>query len=516
MEAGVLRRGVPEISLAGGLTVLGDFSGRRVAVVGMGKSNRALARYLMREGARVTCFDQKTSSGLGDAHAELSALGASWSLGEGYLAPLPEFRWIFLTPGMKKGLPEIVKAKEAGAIISTETALFLERCKARVAGVTGSAGKTTTSTLVGLMLRESLPETPVYVGGNIGEVLIEKVESLAADALVVMELSSFQLELQRQSPSASLILNVRPNHLDIHDSFEEYVAAKKNIYRFQGEQDWCVLNLDDPLTREMSKECPGRVAFFTLDAAAAAKSAQDGHQVAWLQGEELWMRGEQGPSTDVRLAGISDFLVPGTHNVANALAAAVLASALGASPEGIRRAIRSFRGVEHRIEFVRELAGVKYFNDSKATSPDETMALLKAVPGPMVLILGGYDKGVPFDEMAREIVRRGYAVVTMGRTAPKIERALADAATEPDAATGASDATEADAATGLCGAVGARRSAKVDVVRAGSLDQAVQLAREKAGPGSSVALSPACASYDMFANFEERGTLFKEIVRRLV
>lgn len=463
--------------------MLGDFRGRRVAVVGMGKSNRALARYLIRHGALVTCFDKKTSSELGQVYAELSGLGADWSLGDGYLGKLPEFRWIFLTPGIKKSLPEIMEARAAGAVISTETALFIERCKAPVAGVTGSAGKTTTSTLTGIMLEESLPGTPVLVGGNIGEVLIEKVDSLPEDALVVMELSSFQLELQTESPHAGLILNVRPNHLDIHDSFEEYVLAKKSIYRFQHKRDWCVLNLDDPLTREMAKECPGNVAFFTLDPEAAA--VQDGHAVAWLDGEDLWMRGAGAPA--IHLAKRSDFLVPGLHNVANALAAALLATVMGASPDGINRAIRSFRGVEHRIEFVRELRGVRYYNDSIATSPDRTLALLEAVPGPLVLILGGYDKGLPFEEMAGAIVARGCSVITMGKTAPKIEQALREAAA----------------------------AAPLDMVRAGSLDEVVQLASGKAGPGGSVVLSPACASFDMFANFEERGRLFKEIVRRL-
>jgi UDP-N-acetylmuramoylalanine--D-glutamate ligase len=496
--------------------MLGSFQGRRVAVVGMGKSNRALAKYLLREGALVTCFDRKTAAHLGQACVELSSLGAKWSLGDRYLDALPSFTWVFLTPGMKKNLPEIERARENGAVVSDEIALFLERCRARVAAVTGSAGKTTTCTLAGMMLRESLPEAPVYVGGNIGEVLIENADSIPDDALVVLELSSFQLELLQQSPPACLVLNVRPNHLDIHDSFEDYVAAKKRIYQFQKAQDWCVLNLDDPLTRDMARECPGNVGFFTLDAGAAQRAFDAGHAVAWLDGEDLRMRAPSRYGLNaldrggepVRLAGRKDFLVPGLHNVSNALGAALLSTIMGATACGIGRAIRAFAGVEHRIELVREVGGVTYVNDSIATSPDRTEALLEAVPGPLVLILGGYDKGLPFDGLARAVIARDCAVVTMGKTAAKIEEALRDAA-------GPKKADRSTTGRDMAGMREARAVAGLDVTRAGSLEEAVSLATAKARPGSSVVLSPACASFDMFADFEERGRLFKEIVRRL-
>lgn len=479
---------------------LGTFKNKKVAVVGLGKSNQALTRYLHKEGADITCFDRRTAESLGEVHKELSALGVGWSLGEEYLAGLVGFDAVFLTPGMKKSLPEITAARKQGALITSEIALLLDRCKARVCGVTGTAGKTTTTTLLGMMLRESLPERNVYVGGNIGEVLIEKVDSITEDDLVVLELSSFQLQLAHKSPQVSLVLNVKPNHLDIHDSYDEYVDSKKNIYRAQGERDTCILNLDDPATREMAPECAGQVGFFSLNSGAPGHPLAAGRLLAWLSGDKLLARGlhekGSGGSGEVTLlAETGEILVPGLHNVANVLAASLGALAMGGTPEGVGRAIRSFRGVEHRIEFVRELRGVRYYNDSKATSPDSTEAMLLAVPGPITLILGGYDKGIPFDGLARTIVGKDCRVITLGKTAPAIEEALNRASLEH----------------GLP-ASGARSPF---IGRASSLEEAVHMAAAESQPGSSVVLSPACASYDMFKDFEERGRVFKALVAGL-
>ncbi len=502
---------------------LGDFRGREVAIVGMGKSNRALCRYLAKEAAAITCFDRKTAEELGDAHKELSRLGVRWSLGPDYLSLLPSFKWIFLTPGIKKNLPEIVTARKNGAVISGEIGLFLERCKGRVCGITGSAGKTTTSTLAGMMLKESLPGVPIYVGGNIGSVLIEEVDSIPPEALVVLELSSFQLELVTRSPSVSVILNLRPNHLDIHESFQDYVQAKKRIVQFQSQDDWCILNQDDPITCALVGECPGNTAVFSTETgpsddgtgtkakcgdtcqtsrASQTLRAPKQRAWAWLDRNDLKL---QVPSVDhthpVTVASRDELLVPGNHNISNALAASLVALLMGGNPEGIGRAIRSFRGVEHRIEFVRKINGVTYFNDSIATSPDRTEAFLHAVPGPLALILGGYDKGIPFDGLAREIVARGdVAVVTLGKTAPLIEEAI-------------------EKAWQSAQKMPTRRKqarAKPDMARAANLEEAVGIANAKARPGWSVGLSPACASYDMFTNFEERGQIFKDIVTKIL
>lgn len=476
------------------------FRGKSVAVVGLGKSNQALCRYLAKEGARITCFDRKTEEELGDVYSSLSSLGVKWSLGEDYLKPLPGFSLIFVTPGMKKSFPEFLRARANGAVISGEIALFLERCKARVAAVTGSAGKTTTATLAGMMLRESDLGVPVYVGGNIGSVLIEEVDDIPPDALVVLELSSFQLETVTRSPEVALLLNVKPNHLDIHGSYQEYVSAKANILKFQRPDDWCVVNFDDAVASELGEKARGNLCGYTL----GGRESQARRAAAWLEGDALKLQlpGLPGPGggrgywdDPVVIARRDDFLVPGLHNVSNALGAALLAALMGGTPEGIRSAIRSFRGVPHRIEFVREVSGVRYYNDSIATSPDRTEALLQAISGPLVLILGGYDKGIPFDGLARRILGRECKVVTLGATAPLIEKALYE---EWERAARDNPGLK-----------------PTEVTRAKSLEEAVSIASRLAGPGWSVALSPACASYDMFSNFEERGRLFKEIVEAL-
>lgn len=471
--------------------MLRTFKDVQVAIVGIGRSNQALCRYLLKEGAVVTCFDRKPKEELGDTYQSLSELGVGWSLGEGYLESLPEHKYIFLTPGMKKHQPQILRAKENGSVISTEIALFLERCKARVGGVTGSAGKTTSSTLAGLMLRESLPGTDVYVGGNIGSVLIEKVDEISEDAIVVLELSSFQLQLCRRSPHISLFLNVRPNHLDIHENFTEYVESKKNIFRFQAGNDWAFLNYDDPLLRQMADECPGHTGFFSLAPSKINSTAGTGPIRAWLEGDCLVY--DPGDGTGPVLAARrADFMVPGNHNISNALGAILLSTGLGANYEGIRRAIKSFHGVEHRIEYVGEIGGVKFYNDSIATSPDRTIALIESMQGPIVLILGGYDKGLPFDELAGRVVERRCKAVLLGACAGKIEEAIRKAQKQA-----------------------AQDGQEIAVARASSLQDAVAIARSMASPGDSVVLSPACASYDMFSNFEERGRLFKAIVYSL-
>lgn len=448
-------------------------------MVGMGLSNTALARYLLKKGAKLTCFDRKGPSELGPRFSEFGSR-VGWSLGEDYLESLPSYRWIFLTPGMKKDDPAIEMARARGAFISTEIDLFLHLCRAPVAGITGSSGKTTTVSMTGAILRESFPPDRVFVGGNIGQVLLEKVDDIPPDAKVVLELSSFQLQLTHRSPHVAAILNVSPNHLDIHESFQEYVASKENIFRYQTARDWAVFNADDPTVAKFAGECRGRVGWFSLDAGLSQKTAGP---LAVLRDGVLTLKSDSGEEFPVLRS--SELPVPGRHNVANALAAIVVSFLMGADIDAMRRALRNFKGVEHRLEFVAEVRGVRFYNDSIATSPARTAACLEALPGPMVLILGGYDKGLPFDELARKIVHRSIRCVTVGQTAGKIRKAL----TEAGGAHLVHEETD--------------------------FERAVRTAADLAKPGYSVVLSPACASYDMFSNFEERGRRFKEIVALL-
>ena len=467
-----------------------SFKDEKVAIVGMGVSNQALCRYLLKEGASITCFDKKTEEELGAVYDDFSQLNVQWSLGQGYLDPLPQFPNIFLTPGMKKNQPQIIEAKEKGAFISTEIALFLHRCKATVAGITGSSGKTTTAMLAASMLKESRLGKPVLLGGNIGSVLIEEVDDISEDSLVILELSSFQLQLCDVSPNVSLLLNIRPNHLDVHESFAEYADSKKKIFRFQDEDDWTFLNYDEDLVRVLESECPGRVGFFSVTPPNTV-NGQSQHKWAFLDVDDLIYVSETGDRVCIAQRG--DLWIPGLHNISNALGAILVSSSLGASPEGMRTAIRSFRGLEHRIEYVREVDGVKFYNDSIATSPDRTIALLETINSPLVVILGGYDKGLSFNMLADKIVEIGAKVVLLGACSERIEGALHRALARE----------------------GSSKAKDVEILQAKDLEEAVLLAKSIAVPGSSVVLSPACASYDMFANFEERGRAFKNIVNSL-
>lgn len=451
-----------------------DVHGRRVAVVGVGVSNTPLIRYLVQKGARVTACDKQDAAQLGERYAQLRALGVDFALGAGYLDPLETAELIFLTPGMKKDLPAVAAARARGAVISGEIPLLLRLCRAPVIGITGSAGKTTTTALVGRILAAAGRQ--VYVGGNIGQPLIEQVESIPADAVVVLELSSFQLELVDKSPHIGALLNLSPNHLDIHGTYAAYTQAKARLLAFQGPGDWAVLNADRPDVAALARTARGQVALFSLSGEPG-----DGATGAWLRGDEIVFRyhGQDFPITRrdaVRL--------PGRHNLENVLAAVTIASLAGASAAAARQVAAEFSGVEHRLETVAERGGVRWINDSIATAPDRTAAALRTVSGPVLLIAGGYDKHLPFAELAPLIVERVKTLVLLGDTRAKIREAVAAAAA----------------------------GAGPEIVEVDDLAQAVSACRERARPGDAVLLSPACASYGLYQNFEERGRHFKQLV----
>lgn len=450
-----------------------DLQGR-VAVVGVGVSNMALIRYLINKGVSVTAADRHPAERLGDRAAELSRLGVRLVTGEEYLAPLSDHDLIFLTPGMPKHLPEIEAARRRGAVISGEIGLVLDLCRAPVIGVTGSAGKTTTTTLIGEIMRTSGRQT--YVGGNIGTVLIEKVEAIPPEAVVVLELSSFQLQLVHRSPHIAVITNISPNHLDVHATMEEYVEAKKAIFRHQSPADWLVLNADDPLVRSFADEAPGRVVLFSR------RADPGGRDAAFIRdGQVVWRRNGQELPTLL----LEELKLPGLHNQENILAAMAACYLAGAPLSAVREVMTQFTGVEHRIEPVRMLDGAKWYNDSKATSPAEAVAALSTLPAPIVLIAGGSDKGIPFDPIAPLVAEKVKCLILTGPTAPKIEEAV-------------------------------RRGGYAGPVRrAADMAEAVAQARAAAAPGDTVLLSPACASFDAYRNFEERGRHFKSLVEAL-
>ncbi|MGB9867650.1 MAG: UDP-N-acetylmuramoyl-L-alanine--D-glutamate ligase [Bacillota bacterium] len=461
---------------------LEELKGKRIALIGLGVSNMALARFLASKEIRFSARDRKTREQLGQRIAQLPDAAMDIVLGESYLDGLHKYDVLFLTPGMRKDFPEILEAARRGAILSSEMTLFTELCRAPICGVTGSAGKTTTTTLIGLMLKQGTSKQ-VYVGGNIGTPLIESVDAISPDSIVVLELSSFQLQMMHKSPQVAVLLNISPNHLDIHSSMEEYVEAKKGIFRHQGPGDHLVVNADDVGAQRAARDYKfHRLSF------SRTHEVDEG---AFVESGQMMLRTS---GATVPVVPVSEVKLPGLHNQENLLAAFCASSVLGCSVGAMSKVAREFAGVEHRLELVRVVNGAAYVNDSIATTPERTMAALAAVQGPKVLIAGGYDKHLPFDTLAQRIVESDVvAVITLGVTAPKIESAI-------------SREVQAE---------GERIGKGPQVLRVRSLQEAVAVAASLAKPGYTVLLSPACASYDMFSNFEERGRLFKELVWKL-
>ncbi|MEX2355856.1 MAG: UDP-N-acetylmuramoyl-L-alanine--D-glutamate ligase, partial [Thermaerobacterales bacterium] len=377
-----------------------DFQGKRCAVVGLGRENTPLLPFLSSRGARVWAFDRQTADQMGDRLRQWAGLGLRWSLGPGYLEPLAveSFDYVFLTPGMVKDLPEIGAAADRGARVIGQVGLFLHLCPAPVIGITGSSGKSTTTSLIGHIL-ESGGDRPVFVGGNIGRVLLEDLDRIPAESWVVLELSSFQLELSDRSPQIAVLLNIRPNHLDIHGTMAAYSAAKRRIYRFQTVDDLLVIPAEEAGPGGAAAAAAGRVVVCSIDsdAPAAPGAERPGDGVMRLAGKSIvW---EQG-GTHEHIMDAADVPLRGPHNVLNVLAAAAVTRSCGISAAAIAAAVRTFRPLEHRLEPVGEIAGVGYYNDSIATAPDRSIAALATFPENVVLIAGGYDKGVAFDDLA--------------------------------------------------------------------------------------------------------------------
>lgn len=457
--------------------------GKKVAVVGLGVSNLALARFLVRQGARVTLLDQKPARELGERLQEVAQWPVRTVLGPGYLDVLSEgFDVVFLTPGMPKHLPQVEEARRRGAVVSGEIPLFLELCPAPVVGITGSAGKTTTSTLVARMLEAS--GYRVYLGGNIGAPLIDRVHEIPPSARVVLEISSFQLELTERSPHVGVLLNLFPDHMDVHSSWDEYVAAKRRIFLHQTPQDYVVLNAEDDVVASQAEDARGKVLFF-------------GEQGPFPRG--AWVEGQgEGRKLVLRLpreeaapvCPVAALRLVGRHNLLNALAAATAAGLVGGQRAAMAQVLGSFTGIPHRLERVAEVDGVLYVNDSIATTPDRTLAALASLPGPLILIAGGYDKKLDFAGFARGVLGKVRDLILLGATAPRIRLAVEQAAAE----------------TGLPGP---------GLHEVAGMAEAVELARFLARPGDTVLLSPACASFGLFRNYEERGAVFRELVHRL-
>ena len=448
-------------------TYFAGLKDKKIAVLGLGVSNRPLVRLLLEHGCSVIGCDRTPREKLDEEVLELEQAGCQLHLGEGYLDDL-DADIAFRTPGMHPDIPGIAALRAKGAQVTSEMEVFFEVCPCKILAVTGSDGKTTTTSLIAAMLKAE--GKTVWLGGNIGTPLLPLCPQIREDDIAVVELSSFQLMDMHTAPSVALVTNLSPNHLDVHKDMEEYVEAKKNIFRFQKPGDLLILNGDNDITAGFMGN--GITRFFSRQGKAAH---------VMLRGSTIY-RGGKG------VLDTGDILLPGAHNIENYMAAIAVVENL-VSDETIRQVAKTFGGVEHRIELVRVRDGVRYYNDSIASSPSRTVAGLRSFPEKVLLIAGGYDKQIPYDALAPEICKHVKKLFLNGATAGKIRAAVENC---PDYIPG-----------------------HPEMVDCGDFTSAVMAAAQAAESGDVVLMSPASAAFDQFKNFMVRGECFKKIIMEL-
>lgn len=457
-----------------------EWNRARVLIVGAARQGLALARYLAGKGASVILTDQRSEQQMQVEMQAMSGLNVSWALGGHPLSLLDGVELVCVSGGVPLDLQLVAAARKRGIPLSNDSQIFMEAVPCPVIGITGSSGKTTTTSLVGRMAQAAvLPPHQAWVGGNIGTPLVDQLDNIRAGDLVVLELSSFQLELMTCSPQVAAVLNVTPNHLDRHGTLAAYTAAKARILDYQQPQDTAVLNRDDPGSWNLGRRVAGETVSFGFRKPAFAGRS------AYLE-EETICWGCDGAETPVLLR--DEILLRGEHNLSNVLAACAIALAAGFAVQAVRDGVRGFKGVAHRLEFVRTWNGTHWYNDSIATAPERTKAALLAFDEPMVLLLGGRDKNLPWDDLAELIRQRVDHVIAFGEAADLIVRAI-----------------------GRPG-VGGR---PYSLVRCAGLEQAVQAAAETARPGDVILLSPGGTSFDEFKDFEARGEAYRLWVNKL-
>ena len=438
-----------------------SFRNKRCTVLGLGISNLPLIDYLFECGAIISARDKKPADEMKETADKLNGMAVELITGEDYLSNI-EADYIFRSPGIRPDHPEIVRGIEKGAVLISEMELFIDMCPCPIIAITGSDGKTTTSTLTAKLLEKS--GRKVYLGGNIGRPLLTECHKITADDIVVLELSSFQLMTLGKSPDYAAITNISPNHLDWHKGMEEYIDAKSNIFKNPGNKK-LILNCKDLQSSYYTLMARGDVEFFS------AKTDAD----ICLKNGYIVYKGEKVLDT-------KDIVLPGVHNIENYMTAILLTRDFGVTNEDIYAVATTFPGVEHRLEFVRSFNGVRYYNSSIDSSPTRTAAALSALNCNPIVIAGGYDKKIPFDTLAEALDKYAKAVILTGATANKIEEAIK------------------------------AKDSKIPVYKIEDFDEAVNTAKNIANDGDTVVLSPACASFDRFKNFEVRGRYYKNIV----
>ena len=455
-----------------------DWKGKRVVIVGAGRQGIASAAYLAAHGAQVTLTDSRPAEQLQAARQQLSGLDLRWRLGGHPSEMLDGVELLILSGGVPSELPLVKDALAGGIPVSNDSQIFLELAACKVIGITGSAGKTTTSTLVGRMLKsmEGKQIRKSWMGGNIGNPLITDVDEMTAEDLAVMELSSFQLEWMTRAPHIAAILNIAPNHLDRHITMEAYVAAKRRILDYQTAGDIAILNREDPGAWALAGRVRGRLWTF------GHGELPPGQFGAFVRGDAIWMRDENGERAILPLADIE---LIGAHNLLNVVAAVAIAAAAGAPAEAMQSGTRGFRGAPHRLEWVRKVKGVDWYNDSIATAPQRAEAALRSFEQPIVLLLGGRDKGLPWEDLAQVAAQKSRHVILFGEAADMLNTTFQS------------------------------QAPKLPRSLANNLDESVRAASLVAQPGDLVLLSPGGTSFDEFVDFEARGERFRQLVNEL-
>lgn len=438
-----------------------------------------VAQFLARQGARVTVTDVRTATELSPSVKQLEGLPISYKLGGHCDEDFANADMVVVNPAVPRDSRFIRIARDNQVPMDSEINIFFQLCPAPIIGITGSNGKSTTTTLTGKILQQQTQRT-AWVGGNIGKSLLLHLEKIQPSDIVVLELSSFQLEELRNaqtSPRISVVTNISPNHLDRYPGMIEYIQAKKGIVAYQKPSDYTILNYDDPELRRWEKECKGNVLWYSTKNRLSDGAYIDGNSIV------LSVRGKTAT-----IPCVSGIKIPGVHNLQNILAASCAASLAGAQEQHIENTITTFPGLEHRLEFVRQINGVQYYNDSKATTPESAMAAVTAFQSPVILIAGGYDKGSDFEEFAGVCAKYTRTVILIGKTAKKIQELIIRKG---------------------------GRNETPSIFTSSTFREAFQQAITIANSGDVVLLSPACASYDMFLNYEERGRQFKDMVLAL-
>ena len=449
---------------------------RKVAVIGLGVSNLPMLDYLYEKKAQVTVFDERTIDEIPqNIINKINTYEFKYSFGKNCLENLKGFNIIFRSPSCLPTKPELQEEANRGAIVTTEVEMLMEMCPCKIIGVTGSDGKTTTTSMINTILQKAGYNT--FLGGNIGTPLFTRLPEIKPDDIVVLELSSFQLMNMHVSPDIAVITNITPNHLNIHKDYEEYIEAKKNIFKYQNENGILILNYDNDITRNCSKEANGKVIFF---------SSKEKLDNGFIVDENIVKECED--KVRKHILNTDEVILRGNHNFQN-IATSLAATKTLVDTDIAVQAIKEFKPVEHRIEFIREIDGVKWYNDSASSSPTRTLSGINAFKENIILIAGGYDKNLDYEPLAKPVVDKVSTLILIGQTAEKIFDVVKN---------------EAE-----------KENKKIDIYMCDSLEQTIDIAKKSSKKGDVVLFSPASASFDMFKNFADRGEKFKNLVNNI-